>query len=97
LINRRVEAQLPTGRNAYGGQIGRYLQDQLVARRVKQPDRAALGVQHALRRVHHLDQHLPHVKGRREAARDGEDRLEIARLQRKRAALGVDCAHRALA
>ena len=74
----RARADDPgAGGNAHRRDAGRDLEHQLVRRGVVQPDRAAIGMQDLLRRVHHFGQHRHEVERRRELARDREDHLHV--------------------
>jgi hypothetical protein len=78
----RAGADQPRARpHAHRRDAGRDEQDELVGRRLEQPHRAAVRVQHLLRRVDDLAQHRRQVERRRERARDAEDRLEILRRE----------------
>ena len=65
-----------THRHAHGGDAGADPHHQFLGLLVGEPDRAALGLEHGLRRVDHLGQHRVEVERRRELARDVEDARE---------------------
>jgi hypothetical protein len=69
------------GGNAHRRDPGRDLEDELIGCGVVQPDRAAIGMKHLLRRIHDFRQHRREIERRGELARDLEDHFHVAHRQ----------------